>query len=249
MREIPGEINQPQVVILDLDIQSSRSRCLFSSERNIWIACSETVFNSSEGQARAAVLHATGASFIPLPCMDGRISLQALLATLHDQYHLASIFIEAGLRFLPYLLSQKEMLDAIVVTIAPKLIGSAGRAPVFDNMSSVELQHFETLTLDEDITFGSWVESANLLDQLHMSKSVCLANRLCSVHRVPVQEDVRVPPRLAEGLEGWVVVKRASTMTLPQPHNVAREVKILQSLRCAQVCPYPSEREAYSFDR
>lgn len=230
------------MVILDPNIQSSRARRLFSSDRNIWIACSQAVLDSPEGRGRASVLHSAGASFIPFPCEEGRISIPILLSRLHDQYHLASIFIESGLRFLPALLSQVHLLDAVVVTIAPKLVGSSGRAPAYDQLPKIQLKHFETLTLDEDVTFGSWIQTTRLLDQLHMSKSVRLANRLCSVHRVPLQEDATKPERLEEGLSGWVVVKRASTMKLPQPHDVNKEVKILRRLQRPQVRSVLSSR-------
>ncbi|RPD82197.1 hypothetical protein L226DRAFT_528390 [Lentinus tigrinus ALCF2SS1-7] len=143
----------PRPVILDTHLRLSPGCKLLKNYqarcgRRPWVVCApKTVPNdiaSTEAFAqRAAVLQSAGAHIIEVDAdvTTGAIAVKDLLTALHE-HGVRSLMVEGGARVIRSFLSaahgdspsrgssdrpgDKRMIDALVVTVAPRLVGEAG---------------------------------------------------------------------------------------------------------------------------
>ena len=120
-----AEGSQPQPVVLDTHLRTPLGARLLMQTIPPLIATLEA--NEQSPQARA--LQDAGATLLYLPAgSDGRVSLPALLAALRAQ-GVNSLMVEGGAQVITAFL-QEKLVDALVVTIAPRLLtGIGGLAP------------------------------------------------------------------------------------------------------------------------
>jgi riboflavin-specific deaminase-like protein len=108
----------PQPIILDSQLRTPPRAVLLKGSR-----CPPWIITTPEASlARQRALEHAGASVIRLPGRaDGRVSLAALMPYLVDQ-GILRLMVEGGARVITSFISQK-LVDNLVVTIAPVLIG------------------------------------------------------------------------------------------------------------------------------
>jgi riboflavin-specific deaminase-like protein len=116
VRQAEGE--SPIPVILDSHLRTSEKARIFQHPRKPIIACLENAVFSNKAQ----VLTRAGATILPVPGdKDGHISLPGLLELLRGQ-EIESIMVEGGATVITAFL-QQDLVDRVVLTIAPIFIG------------------------------------------------------------------------------------------------------------------------------
>jgi riboflavin-specific deaminase-like protein len=116
VRQAEGE--SPIPVILDSHLRTSEKARIFQHPRKPIIACLENAVISNKAQ----VLTRAGATILPVPGdKDGHISLPGLLELLRGQ-EIESIMVEGGATVITAFL-QQDLVDRVVLTIAPIFIG------------------------------------------------------------------------------------------------------------------------------
>jgi riboflavin biosynthesis pyrimidine reductase len=133
-------------------LTSQPVRKLFQEDRRPRILCLNIVL----GSERAHSLRQQGVQLIGFNPVPGttRIPLQSVLAYLHSE-GISSVLIEPGLRFIPALLQTPHLLDALVVTTAPLIIGSGGQAPSYDKVGKQHLKTVNTMRIGQDTVMAS----------------------------------------------------------------------------------------------
>jgi riboflavin biosynthesis pyrimidine reductase len=137
--------------VLDPLLVSDTSSRLFKPGRNARVFCLADLCDSEQ----AAFLRAQGVNLIGFPSEDGsqRISFDAILSSL-AAHGIGSLLIEPGLRLIPSLLQRPDLLDALVVTVAPIIVGSSGRAPVYNEVERPALQAVNTMLIGQDVVMA-----------------------------------------------------------------------------------------------
>jgi riboflavin biosynthesis pyrimidine reductase len=143
---------QPVPIVLDPLLVSMPSARLFKPGRNARVLCL-TEHCESE---RATALRAQGVTLVGFPAErdSNRISFDGILAHLAAQ-GIGSLLIEPGVRLIPILLRRPELLDALVVTVAPIIVGSSGRAPTYDKVARPALRAVNTMLIGQDVVMAS----------------------------------------------------------------------------------------------
>lgn len=118
VRELPTP-RQPQVVIVDSQLQTPPNARLFTTERAVLI------YTSASQEAgflqRQAALQAQGATVVPLPTPEGQVDLAAMLRDL-GQRGMNELHVEAGQRLNGALL-RAGLVDELLLYLAPLLLG------------------------------------------------------------------------------------------------------------------------------
>ncbi len=135
----------PQPVILDGRLRTPPGCFLVSGHpKPAWVA---GLLHADPG--RAAALQQAGALLLPTSAeADGRISLPALLATLH-QRGIRRLMVEGGAQVITAFLSRR-LVDQVCITIAPRYLGglNAIQAPL---AALPPLSQVTYTTLGEDL--------------------------------------------------------------------------------------------------
>ena len=99
--------------------------------------------------ARRAALQGAGATILGIPGPSADLDLGAVLAALRDRCGVRSVFVEGGAAVLDGFLRRRDLVDEVVVTIAPCFVGGlrAPRAPLDD----ARLERVETAALGDDV--------------------------------------------------------------------------------------------------
>ncbi|MDD2546268.1 MAG: bifunctional diaminohydroxyphosphoribosylaminopyrimidine deaminase/5-amino-6-(5-phosphoribosylamino)uracil reductase RibD [Burkholderiaceae bacterium] len=118
VRDVPTP-RQPQVVVVDSQLQTPQDASLFIADRECTIYAAAT-FDTSM-QTRKQALEARGATVVHLPNAQGQVDLPALLRDL-AQRGVNELHVEAGHRLNGALLSA-GLVDEWLVYLAPKLLG------------------------------------------------------------------------------------------------------------------------------
>ncbi|KAF8591946.1 dihydrofolate reductase [Ramaria rubella] len=149
----------PRPIILDTDLRLSISCKLLENFQNCrgrrpWIICSDVY--SPEKCERKRTLGDAGARIIEVPLAQNRLclSLGDVLTTVRN-LGIHSLMVEGGQRIISSFLSHvdkdaKPVVDIVIVTVAPTLVGTAGigilsegssivRVPMLDHVRSVQL--------------------------------------------------------------------------------------------------------------
>jgi len=106
---------QPQPVILDSSLRLPASARVLHHPRRPWLAA------AGADPAQRVALEALGASVLELPPSAGQVDLHALLRTLRGR-GIGSIMVEGGAGVISAFL-RLQLVDALVLTIAPRFIG------------------------------------------------------------------------------------------------------------------------------
>lgn len=124
----------PQPIIADSRLRfPADAKLLQQADRATWIATSQ----QADGQ-RQEVLEAAGARVLRLPTnARGQVALAALLRRL-GQLGINSLMVEGGTRIITSFLSDR-LVDSVVVTIAPRLIGGLRAVRRLRHIGSVHL--------------------------------------------------------------------------------------------------------------
>ncbi|MCP8686118.1 bifunctional diaminohydroxyphosphoribosylaminopyrimidine deaminase/5-amino-6-(5-phosphoribosylamino)uracil reductase RibD [Marinobacterium sedimentorum] len=141
---------QPLRLVLDSRLRMSPSaRILDQPGRTLVVSCQDGT------QAEAAALVVRGAELLCLPGADGRVDLAALLDWLGAQ-QCNELLVETGATLAGALVAA-QLVDEILVYMAPKLLGSAARPLLelpFERMSQQIPLHLDDMRqLGADIRF------------------------------------------------------------------------------------------------
>lgn len=111
---------QPQVVVVDSQLQTPANARLFATARPVLIYTSAS--QDADFLQRQAALQAQGATVVALPNTEGRVHLAAMLCNL-GQRGINELHVEAGQRLNGALL-RAGLVDELLVYLAPLLLGN-----------------------------------------------------------------------------------------------------------------------------
>jgi diaminohydroxyphosphoribosylaminopyrimidine deaminase/5-amino-6-(5-phosphoribosylamino)uracil reductase len=145
-----GERRQPLRIVLDTQLRTPSGARLFEGGGEVLILSAL----GAEENVRAAALTARGARIESLPLLAGRLGLEALLDRL-SELELNEVLVEAGATLAGELL-RGGLADELLLYIAPKLLGPAGRPLVAlpelaDIGAAPAFTLVDTLQLGEDL--------------------------------------------------------------------------------------------------
>ena len=139
---------QPQPIIVDSHLRLPLAAKLFEHPRAPWI-----VTTSQAGEEQQQALEARGARVIRLPATpDGRVSLTAILDYL-DQENIQSVLVEGGARIISGFLAAR-LVDHMVVTIAPKILGGLNAIEHLNGSCLPRLKNTHYHVLGSDIVLS-----------------------------------------------------------------------------------------------
>jgi diaminohydroxyphosphoribosylaminopyrimidine deaminase/5-amino-6-(5-phosphoribosylamino)uracil reductase len=141
---------QPLRVVLDARLRTPAQARLFTVGGELLILTAL----ASLDEARAAALSERGARVETVPASDDRLELPAVLERL-GELEMNEVLVEAGPTLAGELIRQ-QLADELLLYIAPKLIGPAGRAlleiPAPRELKDASaLRVFDTLSVGEDL--------------------------------------------------------------------------------------------------
>jgi diaminohydroxyphosphoribosylaminopyrimidine deaminase/5-amino-6-(5-phosphoribosylamino)uracil reductase len=120
---------QPQVVVLDSRLQTPPEAQLFMPGRPV------RIYGAVPDAARQAALQAHGANVSYMPGQHQQVDLAAMLTDL-GQREINELHIEAGQRLNGALL-QAQLVDELLVYLAPSLLGPGRGMAAFEPLSSL----------------------------------------------------------------------------------------------------------------
>jgi diaminohydroxyphosphoribosylaminopyrimidine deaminase/5-amino-6-(5-phosphoribosylamino)uracil reductase len=106
---------QPHAVVVDHRLETPLNASIFIAGRALYI------YAAIENESKKMALEARGATVIYVPGEDGRVDLAAMLRDL-AQREVNELHVEAGQR-LSGALVEKQLVDELLLYLAPKLIG------------------------------------------------------------------------------------------------------------------------------
>ena len=146
VREVPTEL-QPLRVVLDSHLRVSARARLFDAPGSALVYCTQA------SPAAADALRARGAEVVEVSASDGRIDLGAVLRDLANR-GINELHVEAGPTLNGALLA-RDMVDEVLVYLAPKLIGAGQgmvRLPPLQDLAQAHALRFESLLpIGEDL--------------------------------------------------------------------------------------------------
>jgi len=103
---------------------------------------------------RGAALACRGAKVMCLPSLDLDDMLKAL-----KTLDIHSVFVEGGVSVVDAFLRRPDLIDQVVVTVAPLFVGGR-RPPSGPLQAPLRLSHVETLTLGDDVVVSGQIPSS-----------------------------------------------------------------------------------------
>ncbi|MBE2223631.1 MAG: GTP cyclohydrolase II [Anaerolineae bacterium] len=149
VRLVDGQ--QPQPVVVDSHLRVPLTAKLFEQPRMPWIF---TTHEASE--ARQTALEAQGARVIRVDAAAGMVSLTAVLDFLY-QAGLKTVMVEGGARIITSFLAAK-LVDHLVVTIAPKILGGLHAVEYLNGSGLPHLENARYQILGSDMVLSGEVE-------------------------------------------------------------------------------------------
>ncbi|GAA5905475.1 hypothetical protein JCM5296_005883 [Sporobolomyces johnsonii] len=154
------QAQQPQPIILDSNLRTSPTCKLLTNfakkvGKQPVLVCSESTLLATDGQERAASLRKAGARIEACRTGDdGHISLASLLASpsLADAFG-RSLMVEGGASVITSFLSS-GLVDLVVVTVAPVLVGADGVSMARPRTELPQLEHVATKIFGKDTVFA-----------------------------------------------------------------------------------------------
>jgi riboflavin-specific deaminase-like protein len=144
-------IKQPIPIVFDTNLDHlSKIKNSLRAE-NFIVCCSERAANSLESLPTPVLL-------CPCPCApDGRIDLRQALTQLYHRHGIKTLMVEGGAQIISSLF-QEDLVNAICVTIAPKLL-SHGIAPEYGDRALDLTASSSSYLLGKDIVLLSKVNT------------------------------------------------------------------------------------------
>ncbi len=145
------EGSQPQPVVVDCYLRLPLTAKLFEHPRMPWIFTSD-----GASEEKKLALEEKGARVIRLPAIsEGRISLTAVLDYLNQQ-GIKNVMVEGGARIITSFLVAK-LVDHVVVTIAPKILGGLNAIEYLNGAGLPHLDNTRYHVLGDDIVLSGEV--------------------------------------------------------------------------------------------
>jgi diaminohydroxyphosphoribosylaminopyrimidine deaminase / 5-amino-6-(5-phosphoribosylamino)uracil reductase len=115
---------QPMRVVLDSQLRTPPDARLFTAGGEVLILTAPT----EPDMARVAALEASGAQIEAMPLEEGRVDLMAALQRMAE-LQANEVLVEAGYTLAGQLL-RRQLIDELLLYVAPKLLGPQARALV-----------------------------------------------------------------------------------------------------------------------
>lgn len=122
---------QPPLVVVDSQLQTPPDALIFEAKRPLFIYASE------QNEQKKAALEARGAVVTFLPGPGNKVDLPAMLQDLARQHEVNELHVEAGHK-LNGSLVREDLVDELLVYLAPKLLGLAQGMASFGPLQSLK---------------------------------------------------------------------------------------------------------------
>ncbi|KAK0190631.1 dihydrofolate reductase-like domain-containing protein [Armillaria mellea] len=137
--------NLPRPVILDPQLRLPTTCELLDNYqrgkgRRPWVLCTHEPQAAGE---RLEALQAAGALVVPVQSKNGLLSVPSVLQTLHE-LGVQSLMVEGGARVIGSFLAEQDSVDTVIITIAPKFVGSQGVGYGVDTIHASHYEHLES---------------------------------------------------------------------------------------------------------
>ncbi len=134
------ELFQPLRVVADSRLRIPIDAQLFNDGGKVLVVACQALIDSGEQANKVALLQAKGAQVVAVPCVDGRLDLDALLFVLAQDYQINDLMVEAGAT-LAGAFVQQQLADELWWYGAACVMGNYARAglilPDHDAMSDI----------------------------------------------------------------------------------------------------------------
>jgi len=131
---------QPLRVVADSRLRVPVEAQLLNAGGKVLVVACQTLIDSGEQADKVALLQAKGAQVVGVPCLDGRLDLEALLFVLAQDYQINDLMVEAGAT-LASAFVQQQLADELWWYGAACMMGNEARAamllPSVSTMSDV----------------------------------------------------------------------------------------------------------------
>ncbi|KAG7447493.1 bacterial bifunctional deaminase-reductase [Guyanagaster necrorhizus] len=141
--------NLPRPIVLDSQLRLPTTCKLLESYRNEkgrrpWVLCAqEPQAEEDVWKSRLDALEAAGARVVPVQTTEGLLSIPSVLQTLHE-LGVRSLMVEGGARVIGSFLAERDSVDTVIITIAPKFVGSEGVGYGVDISQVSYYEHLES---------------------------------------------------------------------------------------------------------
>ncbi|KAK0444470.1 dihydrofolate reductase-like domain-containing protein [Armillaria borealis] len=141
--------NLPRPVILDPQLRLPTPCKLLDNYRRgkgrrPWVLCAhEPQAAGDVWTARLEALQAAGALVVPVQSANGLLLVPSVLQTLHE-LGIQSLMVEGGARVIGSFLAERDLVDTVIITIAPKFVGSRGVGYGVDIIQASHYEHLES---------------------------------------------------------------------------------------------------------
>ena len=140
----------PQRILLDSQLEVPLSSTMFTdSSPAPWVAIDESL-PTAQRKPHAGI----GCQLLPLPRNSAHLCLRTLLTQLH-QAKIRSLMVEGGSTLLRSFLDA-GLADFVVITIAPRILGQRGSAPILSGQRDtvIALEDMWQIEVDKNIVIG-----------------------------------------------------------------------------------------------
>lgn len=147
--------NLPRPVILDPQLRLPTTCKLLDNYqrgngRRPWVLCVYEPQGAGDSwTARFEALQAAGALVVPVQSSDGLLSVPSVLQTLHE-LGVQSLMVEGGARIIGSFFAERDSVDTVIITIAPKFVGSSGVGYGVDIIQASQYEHLQSQTVGCD---------------------------------------------------------------------------------------------------
>ncbi|SJL02327.1 related to RIB7-HTP reductase [Armillaria ostoyae] len=144
--------NLPRPVILDPQLRLPTTCKLLDNYRRgkgrrPWVLCiHEPQVARDVWTTRLEALQAAGALVVPVQAtnaLQGLLLVPSVLQTLHE-LGVQSLMVEGGARVIGSFLAERDSVDTVIITIAPKFVGSQGVGYGVDIIQASHYEHLES---------------------------------------------------------------------------------------------------------
>ncbi|KAK0230454.1 dihydrofolate reductase-like domain-containing protein [Armillaria fumosa] len=141
--------NLPRPVILDPQLRLPTTCKLLDNYqrgkgRRPWVLCVHEPQSARDvWTTRLEALQAAGALVVPVQSSDGFLSVPSVLQTLHE-LGVQSLMVEGGARVIGSFLAERDSVDTVIITIAPKFVGNQGVGYGVDIIQASQYEHLES---------------------------------------------------------------------------------------------------------
>ncbi|KAK0206855.1 dihydrofolate reductase-like domain-containing protein [Desarmillaria ectypa] len=141
--------NLPRPIILDSQLRLPTTCKLLDNYRSgqgrrPWVLCAhEPQVGGEVWKMRLEALQVAGARVVPVQATEGLLSIPSVLQTLHE-LGVQSLMVEGGARVIGSFLAERDSVDTVIITIAPKFVGGQGVGYGIDISQASHYEHIES---------------------------------------------------------------------------------------------------------